>query len=177
MRRKVLEAALTRAVRYSPALGAKYGVKTAQQVGCEVESMLSEGLTITPSNLLLRAGDPESVLHALFTWNTEEAAAKYRLHEARQILNHLEVVTMQDGQKVVEKALYSVVVTGEDDKGGNKRSYHFAAEVAGDEQMQARLKEDAWQSLRRFVETYARWQWEEFAPVCSLVIGDQGKTV
>lgn len=48
---------------------------------------------ITPENVLLAAEDEESELHKCFEWDDSIAAGKYRLSQARQIIQFLVVKT------------------------------------------------------------------------------------
>ena len=48
---------------------------------------------ITPENVLLAAEDEESELHKCFEWDDSIAAEKYRLSQARQIIQFLVVKT------------------------------------------------------------------------------------
>ena len=48
---------------------------------------------ITPENVLLAAEDEESELHKCFEWDDSVAAEKYRLSQARQIIQFLVVKT------------------------------------------------------------------------------------
>lgn len=47
---------------------------------------------LLPSDLVEAARDPSSALHALFDWNDSEAANRWRLHQASQIIRDLRIV-------------------------------------------------------------------------------------
>jgi hypothetical protein len=71
---------------------------------------------ITAENILKRASDTSSPLHELFEWNDTEAAIAYRKHQARQILNNIQVNVISDGEpKRID--VYEVVVRN------NERQY------------------------------------------------------
>ena len=42
---------------------------------------------LTPENVVARAADPTSALHTAFEWDDTEAARKYRLFQARNLIN------------------------------------------------------------------------------------------
>lgn len=46
---------------------------------------------LTPDVVVAEANDPDSPLHRHFTWDDSEAAAKQRLHEARQLIRSVRV--------------------------------------------------------------------------------------
>jgi hypothetical protein len=52
---------------------------------------------LIPADLVEDARDPDSPLHAYFTWDDTEAAEKYRLHQARTIIRSVKCdVTVRD---------------------------------------------------------------------------------
>lgn len=63
----------------------------------ELERIESQYGSLTPENVLEAAKPEDSLFHALFTWNNEEAARMYRLQEARHLLNNIEVRVVHDG--------------------------------------------------------------------------------
>lgn len=51
------------------------------------------GGTLTPEYVVSRASDPKHPLHKSFTWNDTEAARKWRLHQARNLIRvHVNVI-------------------------------------------------------------------------------------
>lgn len=63
----------------------------ANLVGKELEVLANEN-NLTPEAVLDIARDESSSLHNLFEWNDEIAAEKYRLSQARQIIQQIVVV-------------------------------------------------------------------------------------
>lgn len=71
----------------------------AQQVGNEIESL---GESIEPKQLVDYAREhKDSELHKTMEWNDTEAAEKYRLYQARQVLTSLIIV--QDSAEKAEQ--------------------------------------------------------------------------
>lgn len=64
----------------------------AQSVADEISSLDFR----TPKTILEYAKDPETELHKCYTWNDNEAAEKYRLHESRLILCNLVVAEVKE---------------------------------------------------------------------------------
>ena len=56
------------------------------------EEIQQIGEEVTPLQVLDRAKDKSSELHKCFDWNNSVAADKWRLYQARSVLNHLIVV-------------------------------------------------------------------------------------
>ena len=61
------------------------------------EEILSIGESATAEQIVNKARDENTELHKCFTWDNNEAAVKWRLHEARQIVCHL-VIREEDRQ-------------------------------------------------------------------------------
>ena len=64
--------------------------KCLDEIGRDVE--------ITPEQVLEKARDEQSELHKCFEWNDSIAAEKYRLQQARQLIQFLVVVPKQDSK-------------------------------------------------------------------------------
>lgn len=64
----------------------------AQSVGEELESLEK----ITPEAVLEKAKEPSSVMHNLFEWDDSIAATKYRLSQARQIIQQIVIRSAPD---------------------------------------------------------------------------------
>lgn len=62
--------------------------------------------------IILNASEPEdAVLHPLFLWDNDEAAKRYRLSQARNILNNVQLVIVSDGEPR-NISVYEVVKKG-----------------------------------------------------------------
>lgn len=53
---------------------------------------------ITPDNILTASEDFTALFHALFQWDDGQAAKQYRLQQARNIVNNIDIVVIGDGQ-------------------------------------------------------------------------------
>lgn len=83
----------------------------------ELEKIETEygGLT---AEILLEASKAENTLfHCLFEWDDNVAAEKYRLQQARTIINNIEVTIISDGEPY-QLPVYEIVQT--DENGGRK---------------------------------------------------------
>lgn len=80
--------------------------------------MKKHGGVLTAADVVVQAEDPTSALHAFFTWDDDEAAHKYRLIEARQLITSIRII--QEGQKGKIRSLVSLNVDRV--KGGGYRA-------------------------------------------------------
>jgi len=73
-----------------------------------------EGLygSLTAEHILKAAEPEDSILHPLFEWDDDKAAEKYRLQQARSIINNIEVKIVADGA-ARNIAVYEIVNLGE----------------------------------------------------------------
>lgn len=72
-----------------------------EQRRLEIEQWAAQaGGIITPEQLVEKAKDPDTHCHTWFTWNDGEAAAKYRLVEARGLLRVLVTVLPERQESV-----------------------------------------------------------------------------
>ena len=101
--------------KYVAAPGAGYNSKDATLIGIELEKL---GQSITPGAVVEVARPVSAPLHPFFEWDNAVAAEKYRLFQARNIVNHLQVVVVNSaGESENIKAYFSQQVEGEDEDG------------------------------------------------------------
>ena len=58
----------------------------------QLQKLYDANQRLTPALVLAEATDPDSPLHALFEWNDSEAAERWRLHQARELIRSVRVV-------------------------------------------------------------------------------------
>ena len=97
---------------------APFSSKRAQIYGECVEEILDKrDATVRPIDVVNAASVEYSPLHDYFDWNDKSAGAKYRVYQARQLINHLVTVTVTtDGEEREDRAFLNVTVTTEGDK-------------------------------------------------------------
>lgn len=54
--------------------------------------------SLTAESILQASQDANSILHPLFVWDDSEAAILYRKHQARTILNNIQINVISDGE-------------------------------------------------------------------------------
>lgn len=71
----------------------------AQKVAEEIESI---GSDVKPAQIVEKARDSSTELHKCFTWDNDEAAEKWRLHQARHITGCLVIRRTEEVENVPE---------------------------------------------------------------------------
>lgn len=105
------------------------------------------GGVLMPSDVVEAARPKHSPLHGSFTWDDGEAAEKYRLWQARQLIS-VHVVLI--GKKKQSTRMYVSLSTDREDGGG----YRFITDVLGNAEARQTLLMDARKDMIRFREKY-----------------------
>lgn len=102
-----------------------------------------------PENVVAYASDPNTELHSRFTWDDTDAAQKYRLWEARQLIA-VAVQVIAEGAPA-----YRAYVSLRSDRmaGGGYQSLNV---VLRSPKMYGELLEDALEEIERLQEKYGR---------------------
>lgn len=123
----------------------------AQVVGDHLE-FLREGAggELTPAMVLEDAAGHNSPLHPLFEWCDSEAAHRYRLHQARQLIRAI-VVRYRETRDSAPKTVHAFVNLRNDDK---QHFYTTTVVAMSDEQLRAKAVRQAWAELQAFRKRY-----------------------
>lgn len=115
---------------------------------CEALMMIArrDGGILTPAAVIDEARDPESVLHGAFTWDDTEAAEKWRVHEAQQLIRKFRVCkTTGNGETVDHPVFIGLSVDRESHARNNP--YRIAEDVAKDKDLMQVAINDALNEL------------------------------
>jgi len=82
--------------------------KDAQKIGEELELIKSKGV-LNPRNVVKEAKNKKSILHNYFDWDDSVASEKWRLQQARSIVNHVLEIIVIKGEQVEERAFFNVI--------------------------------------------------------------------
>ena len=74
------------------------------------EEIQEIGEEVKPEQVIERAKDKGSELHKCFDWNNSVAADKWRLHQARSVLNHLIVIKHEVDDEKSEPVQFRVMM-------------------------------------------------------------------
>lgn len=103
--------------KFKATKGAPFDKNKAQIYGKELDkiSMKNNG-TLTPNDVVEEARSIYNPLHEVFEWDNTAAADRYRLHQARQLINHITVEVKFDHTSREQKAWISMDETPEEEK-------------------------------------------------------------
>jgi len=154
--------------QYVAKRGAPFPVDKAQEIGEALEDLCRRYGCVTPAAVVEEAMSPSSPFHDCFTWDNDVAAVEMRLHQARLLINHIEVKLTVTGKKKepdVITVYYNVSVpdpsaVGDD---GRKRIYQDIDVVMANDGLKQQVIASAWRSLVHWREKYK--QLKEFSGV------------
>jgi hypothetical protein len=138
---------------YRPAPGSSLSKEKAQIVGEALEKMGS----FTPSDVVEAARPATSVLHEHFTWDDLKAAEKYRLVEARHLVNTITVVVKIGDHDVETRGFHSITMQGSED-GAVEQRYTAIKIVSAQSEMREQVIERAKRELEGWSARYAQYQ-------------------
>lgn len=118
-----------------------------QAVGEELERIRADRGTLTPHDVLEAAVDPDSPLHAAFTWDDSAAAREHRLNQARRLVVSIRVLNAPTARPTVA---YVSVKTP--DRG---RSYEPTIEVMSSADLRARVLAEIRMAIEAIERRYA----------------------
>lgn len=95
----------TRQAVYHAKKGSPIPKADVQKVGEYIRAKLGE--EVSPHDLLEDARKKKSPLHKYFEWDDTVAAEKWRLHYARNIINHIDVEVIVEGKPTTQPAYIS----------------------------------------------------------------------
>jgi len=93
-----------------------------------------DGLTAT--NLLERAKDKESPLHKFFDWSDVKAGVKWRLHQARLLLNEIKVIVNEIEMPGIESVIVKTNTLSEEEA---ERVYKPINEILSNEDLRVQV--------------------------------------
>ncbi len=109
------------------------------------------GGIITAEQVVQQAEKPDSALHGYFTWDDGEAAAKWRLTEARQLITAIRITT--EDRQINVRALTSLDMDRY--KGGG---YRFMEDVMASPTLREHLLQTALRELKALEGRYQHLQ-------------------
>lgn len=108
---------------------------------------------LTAENIVDSATKPSSPLHEFFEWDDTEAGRKYRLHQARVLVN--EVKVMIDEKEYYAFESINPQVTNVLD--ANKREYKPVIEILSDKKLREQVVKSALHHLAYWESQYSKY--------------------
>ena len=128
----------------------------ANKVATEISNI---GEDVTPKQIVDYARDSATELHKCFDWNDESAAEKYRMWQARNVINHLVFEKTEDDTSAHELRMFFKTT----DDGG----YKPTLVIMKNEDEYKALLERAKRELRGFQQKYKSLK--ELQPVFEVI--------
>lgn len=149
--------------KYSYRNGALNRGVSAQTVGEVLDEIEERGDEITPETFLDASRSEDSPTHKIFTWDDSIAAEKYRLHEAKSIINSLvvHIVPMEQevsevDVEVIEETKASAFVNVNPKRFGVKAHYVPVETAMSNETFRNQVLENALAELNSFTNKYSK---------------------
>lgn len=111
-----------------------------------------DGGLLRPQAVVDAARPKDSPLHGAFEWNNTEAANRYRLLQAQQLIRSFRVTVEENGAKYETPVFVGVSTDRDGRKGDNP--YRLAEDVANDVDLLAVAESDAMEQLRGIKARY-----------------------
>lgn len=96
-------------VQYKPRPGSILTPKQANAYGQIIANLTRmNGGEVTPEIVVSDARSIKSPMHDYFDWDNTKAAAKWRLHQARNLIGAIVEVVVVEGERYNQRSFYSV---------------------------------------------------------------------
>lgn len=134
--------------------------KDAQKFGECVEAL---GDDLKPKDVISLAKASDSPIHNFFEWDDKKASEKYRLHQARHYLCHLEVVLdVKSGQ--TQKAYFNVEIGANSQK---RRAYVVLEKALTEADLRTQVIQNALNEVSYWEQKYH--EYSEFATIFAAI--------
>ena len=132
---------------------------------------------LTPSIVVKEARKKKSILHPYFTWDASEALEKHLLHEARMLMNRIDVVIVEKGAEPEDSTMRVRFLHNVRDPDTGTRSYQLLPTVMRDENMRGIVTNQIRDQLRSMRVKYAIWKdilQEELTSALDVIVKGEG---
>jgi len=140
---------------FRAAPGAQFTDEQAQVYGDYLYGLFGERENTLTTHEVLSAARPKfSPIHNHFDWDDSEAAEKYRLWQARSLLNRLEVVVIYQDEEKSVKAFHNVHLEESEDTDEPNRVYITVDTLAESEYFRRQKLEEALTKIKGWQKQY-----------------------
>lgn len=150
---------------YKAKSGAQFDRKKIQIYGKFLNHLAksNEG-RVTPKEVVSKARSEDSPIHDCFEWDDGRAAECYRVKQAQNLMNHIQIIVEYAGE---EKAIPMFINLVVDEEGKSERKYIQTEIVAKDESLRKQAIE---QALRELIAWQIRYKdIEELGAIFSVI--------
>lgn len=138
-------------MKYEFILQSLYPGITADEAAAELERIRKKYGALDPAMVVEESRHEENVLHNIFCWDDEKAAALYRTKQAQKLIQDIRVVVVNENVEVAVRAYVNVRPAA-----GCYRQYIPTQEVIKNEEAYKDLLEQARADMENFVTKYAQ---------------------
>lgn len=129
----------------------------AQRVGEELARIEAENGGLHPPQVVAAARSENSALHPYFEWRNDVAADKFRLHQARHLISHIEVKVIDD--KALQTPIRAFVhLPDSESEDGHYQSIHTVMSDATKREVlinRAKIELEQWRARYAELEEFA----------------------
>ena len=132
---------------------------SAQEAGEEIESCKNKDGFITPEAVVEKAQSETSVIHGCFEWDNKNAAERYRIYQAGELIRNIVTVAVKENERSDASVRAFVNIKGETERGykvitaviDNPNEYEYMLTCAKNELRAFTQKYAALEELRRLM--------------------------
>lgn len=151
-------------MEYKAAYGSPLTDKQAQRYGEFLEALAEENNGSLSAEDVLQNAHASSPIHDYFEWDDSEAAQRYRMVQARELLRFIEVIIERDGVQEQVRAFHNVhIVTDKT----SERVYAPLVRILSDDDLRHQVIEGALRELNSWKKRYK--QYHELKPVFAVI--------
>jgi len=146
--------------KYRSKPGRSLSDKMAELVGPEIVALSDGGEKVKPTDYLnwVKA-NPDSESHTLFEWDDTEAAQQYRLYQARNIINSIEIsIVDHRGDETFVKQWINVTIADPDDEEETQREYVSHQYAKDSPIISKQIVERAWREFVSWRQRYLEFR-------------------
>jgi len=141
-------------IRFTARPGAPFPKEKAEEVGQELERIKDQNAgQLRPDDVVSSAKDKKHPLHPYFDWKDGSAAEKWRKHQARLLINHVQITYEINEIEEVRPAFISIRHVEDPE---SRPAYIDMLTVSKEEDFRKQALQDAMGQLRHWREKY-KW--------------------
>ena len=136
-------------IKYGARMGSPFKKEDAQAIGVFIENVPKK----TPENILKEIEKHEGhPIYKYIEWDDDEASLQYRLHQVRNIVNHITIEVLGQDDRLPVRGFFSIKYVGD-----VEREYVSLETVFSDDKITSQVVERAWCELHNWTERYRQY--------------------
>lgn len=126
-----------------------YPKVSAQDAGEHIEELRNQHGEVTAQMLVDDARPEDAVLHPCYEWDDAKAANKYRLHQSKQVMSNLMIISLSDNQPInPTRGFVNITARNE------KASYQPLEIALSDDEMKYQVLKNAASEFKAYLRKY-----------------------